>query len=158
MSKRLPEACRQIDVGVLLDAFVRSRNYVPHGAHRVRSREELPLALQFHTRQADEMVWRAWSEGASIWFVKAKVVSCEDAAGLQITFFDADGCRDSSGVWIWLQDRRRLSASARSSADPGTTDGIGRQRCGDQAMVPRLGTRTACAGGSDSGQRQVWQS
>ena len=117
MSKRLPVACRPIDVGALLDASVRSRRYVPHDARRIRSREELPLALQFHTRQVDSVVWRAWSDGSRIWFVKAKPVSCEDAAGLQLTFFDIDGHLDSSGVWISLQDRPQLRASARSAAE-----------------------------------------
>ena len=103
MSTRLLVICRQIDVGVLLDAFVRSRDYVPHDAHRIRSREELPLALQSHARQADSVVWRAWSDGSRIRFVKAKPVSCEDAAGLQVTFFDVDGHSDRSGAWIWLR-------------------------------------------------------
>ena len=104
MSMRLLAICRQMDVGVLLDAFVRSRNYVPHDARRIRSREELPLALQSHTRQI-RVVWRAWSDGSRIWFVKAKPVSCEDAVGLQVTFFDMDGRLASSGVWIWLAHR-----------------------------------------------------
>jgi len=112
MSKRLPAICSRIDVGVLLDAFVRSRHYVPHDARRIRSREDLPVALQSHTRQVDSVVWRAWSDGSRIWFVKAKLVSCEDAAGLQIMFLDVDGHLDSSGMWIWLQDRQLLRASA----------------------------------------------
>ena len=115
MSKRLPVVCRQIDVGVLLDAFVRSRRYVPHDARRIRSREELPLALRSHTH-VDNVVWRAWSDGSSIWFVKAKPVSCEDAAGLQVTFVDIDGCLDISGAWISLRDRPLLRASERSAA------------------------------------------
>ena len=70
MSKRLPAFCRQMDVGALLDAFVRSRHYVPHDAHRIRSREELPPALQSHTRRVDGVIWRAWGDGSRIWFVK----------------------------------------------------------------------------------------
>jgi hypothetical protein len=106
-----------MDVGVLLEAFVRSRHYVPHDARCIRSREELPPALRSHARQAGDVAWRAWSDGSSVWFVKAKPVSCEDAAGLQVTFVDTDGCSDTSGVWISLRDRPLLRASERTAAE-----------------------------------------
>ena len=117
MSKRLPVVCRQMDVGVLLEAFVRSRHYVPHDARRIRSREQLPLALRSHARQVDNVVWRAWSDGSSVWFVKAKPVSCEEAAGLQVTFVDTDGCSDTSGVWISLWDRPLPRPPERATAE-----------------------------------------
>lgn len=113
MSTKLPAICREMDVGVLLDAFVLSRNYIPQGAQHVRSREELPLALQPHTRRVDSGIWRAWKYDSHIRFVKAKPVACEEAAGLQIVFFDVDGRLDGSRIWIWLQDRPLLRASAQ---------------------------------------------
>lgn len=95
----------QADVGALLESFVRSRHYVPPGARRIRSREELPLALQSHTQEVDSAVWRAWQDGSRIWFVKAKPVSCEYTASLQVMFFDMDGRLAGSGAWIWLAHR-----------------------------------------------------
>ena len=105
MNKRRSAISRRVDVGVLLDSFVRSLHYVPPGARRIRSQEELPLALQSHTKQVDGVVWRAWDDGTHIWFVKAKAVSCEATAGLQVMFFDMDGRLAGSGVWIWLKHR-----------------------------------------------------
>ena len=102
MNKRRPLILDQIDVGALLEAFVRSRHYVPSGARRIRSQEHLPLALQSHV---DSVVWRAWEDGSRIWFVKAKPVSCEQATGLEVMFFDMDGRLAGSGVWIWLATR-----------------------------------------------------
>lgn len=96
---------RQADIGALLDVLVRSRHYVPPGARRIRSQEELPLSLQSHTKGVDDSVWRAWSDDKRIWFVTARAAACEDAAGLQVMFFDMDGRLASSGVWIWLAHR-----------------------------------------------------
>ena len=103
MNKKRSVISRRKDVGVLLDSFVRSRHYVPPGARRIRSQEELPLALQSHTQQVDGVVWRAWDDGRHISFVKAKAASCAAAAGLQVMFFDMDGRLAGSGVWIWLK-------------------------------------------------------
>jgi hypothetical protein len=102
MSKRPPLIHGQIDVGALLEAFVRSRHYVPPGARRIRSQEGLPLSLQCHI---DSMAWRAWEDGSRIWFVKAEPVSDEQAAGLQVIFFDMDGRVVGSGSWMWYADR-----------------------------------------------------
>ena len=95
----------QADIGALLDSLVRSRHYVPPGTRRIRSRENLPLALQSHTQQVDGEVWRAWENGKRIWFVKAKPASCVDVTALRVMFFDMDGRLASSGVWIWLAHR-----------------------------------------------------
>lgn len=99
------QSVMQIDTGAILESLVRSRHYVPPGAPRIHTREELPLALQSHTHEVDSMIWRAWHDGRRIWFVKAKPVRCEDAAGLQVLFFDMDGRLASSGVWIWVAHR-----------------------------------------------------
>lgn len=147
MSKILPAVYRQIDIGALLDAFVRSRRCVPHDAHCIRSREELPLAFQSHTDEVDSTVWRAWSDGSRIWFVKAKQMSCKGAAGLQVRFFELDGRVDGSGVWIWLQDRPLPRASARSATELITTDSAELRRHRARPEGQRRGARTACSGG-----------
>lgn len=98
MSKRRPLIHGQIDVGALLEAFVRSRHYVPAGSRRIRSQEDLPLSLQHHI---DSTVWRAWEDGNRIWFVKAKAVSYDRATGLNVMFFDMDGRLVGSGSWTW---------------------------------------------------------
>lgn len=148
MNMRLLTIWRQIGLEALLDALVRSRAYVPNEARRVRSREELPVALQFHTLQDDGVVWRAWSDGSRIWFVKAHPASCKDAAGLQVTFFDVDGRLDRCGVWIWLQDRPLLHESARWDAESVTSDSAELPRHCTQGR--RWGARAPCAGRSGS--------
>jgi len=105
MNKRRAAVSRRVEVGTLLDSFLRSRHYVPPDARRIRSQEELPLALQSHTQQVDGVAWRAWDDGKRILFVKARRASCEAAAGLQVMFFDMDARLAGSGIWIWLKDR-----------------------------------------------------
>lgn len=92
---------RRINLGALLEAFVQSRRYVPPGARHIRSEEELPLALRVHTRKSHDGVWRAWNDGSRVWFVKAKPLSGEPAAALQMMFFDMDGRLTSSRIWSW---------------------------------------------------------
>ena len=101
MSKLRSVISRQADIGALLDSLVRSRHYVPPGARRIRSQEELPLALRSHIIEGDGGVWRAWDDGGHIWFVKAKPVSWESATALQMTFLDVDGRVASSRIWSW---------------------------------------------------------
>lgn len=155
MRKILPAVSREIDVGVLLDAFVRSRRYVPHDAHRIRSRDELPLALQFHTRQGGSVVWRAWSDGSRVWFVKAKPVSCEDVAGLQVTFVHMDGGLDGPGVWIWLREGPLLRALMRSAVEGIATDRVEPQRHPAWAGGHRRGCRSACSPGAGAARRRL---
>lgn len=105
MSKIRSVISGQADIRALLDSLVRSRHYVPPGTRRIRSRENLPLALQSHTQQVDGEVWRAWENGKRIWFVKAKPASCVDVTALRVMFFDMDGRLACSGVWTWLAHR-----------------------------------------------------
>lgn len=102
MNKRRSVISQRIDLGALLEAFVQSRHYVPPGARHIRAQEELPPALRSHVEGIDGGVWRAWDDGGHIWFVKAKPVSWESAAALQMMFFDVDGSVASSRIWSWV--------------------------------------------------------
>src|SRR5690242_7470935 len=93
---------QRMDLGALLEAFVQSRHYVPPGARHIRSQAELPRALRSHTRETDGGVWRAWDDGAQVWFVKAKPVSWESAAALQMMFLDVDGRVTNALIWSWV--------------------------------------------------------
>jgi hypothetical protein len=103
MNKTQSLTSRRMDVGTLLDSFIWSGRYVPPGARRIRSQDELPLPLQSHAQQFYNVVWRAWDDGQHIWFVKAKVASCESGAGLRVMFLNMDGHLIRSGLWVWLK-------------------------------------------------------
>ena len=94
------------DVERLLNSLFRSLHYVPPGARRIRSPEELPLSLQRLTQQQrGPVVWRAWGNGTRIWFVTAKAVRRERSPGLLVIFFDVDGREACTGVWVQFSRR-----------------------------------------------------
>jgi hypothetical protein len=62
-----PNQCEE-----LVDACVRGRNMVPHGAVRMTSLSELSIPLRRRARKnalPESAVWLAWGDAGAIWFV-----------------------------------------------------------------------------------------
>jgi hypothetical protein len=121
--KRVIRYRDQIRLRMLLRSFTRSHGYVPSCARRIRSADELPLALQSHTHQVKGLLWRAWVDGTRVWFVLAGLANGttpKDRVGLQLMFFDMDGRLAATGVWIrtkrrgWLLHTPRVPATLRA--------------------------------------------
>jgi hypothetical protein len=106
----LRHAPQRAQVDPLLDSFILSQQYVPDTARPVRFRDELPLRLQLCARRVGHGVWRAWTDGLSIWFVVAKLmpeVSREvNRHALHVSFIDMDGRIASCAVWTLSSDGR----------------------------------------------------
>jgi len=66
-STQKPNHCEQ-----LVDACVRGRTMVPHGAVRMTSLSELSIPLRRLARKdalAESSVWLAWADAGDMWFV-----------------------------------------------------------------------------------------
>ncbi len=88
----------------LLERFALETQYVPPHARLVDDLRELPLALEGRaTGCGSEAAWRAWTDGARIWFITGRLswwpIESHSRPTLHLLFFDDSGDLVSSGVW-----------------------------------------------------------
>lgn len=138
-----PAADARSAVGLMIESFVRQQRYLPDGARPIGCATDLPPRLQVHARDRGLVTaWRAWAEGARLWFVIGRLSGsygeASDLLCLEVLFFGADGEAVAAGAWALQPDggsalRRvieptafwqRTEASGRwlSPAGPGGSD------------------------------------
>lgn len=88
----------------LLDSFARQRRYVPERATPINAADELPERLRRLTGAIrPPAAWRAWSEGARVWFVIGRAAKCprghSTATALDLLFLSQDGEAVAAGTW-----------------------------------------------------------
>jgi hypothetical protein len=87
-----------------LDALLAARWPAAKSKRRIRSPADLPLALaQYTKRLLPNERWRAYTDGAQVWFVMAHRAppGSDDPAAvtLELHFFATDGTLCASGIW-----------------------------------------------------------
>ncbi len=87
-----------------IDAFVEETRYVPAGARRAQSPEELSPRLEHWVAcMAEPSAWRAWLDGARGWFVEGRLadesVVETDQPTVHLIFRDHDARSVAAGVW-----------------------------------------------------------
>lgn len=93
-------------VELLAEQFAACTHYIPHAAHRVRTPDDLPPALEriAMCAQRSARTWLAWTAEPRTWFLvaeraKASGRACR-APALRMFFYDADGQPVASGTWV----------------------------------------------------------
>jgi hypothetical protein len=87
-----------------LDALLAARWPTARSKRRIGSPAELPLALaQYTKRLLPNELWRAYTDGAQVWFVMAHKAPPESdnptAVTLELHFFETDGTLCASSIW-----------------------------------------------------------
>ena len=91
---------QETSLDALLESLVTSLHYVPIGARKVSSGEELPLRLRARIVEPHRGSWKAWLYGEHVWFVCARRISGDRESKVLVEFFDIDGRSVCKGIWV----------------------------------------------------------
>ena len=91
-----------------LDALLYARWLPGRWVQRIWMLSDLPPCLEQRARSiSSDAIWRAYTDGARIWFaVAAAAVSTygRSAVALEVLFFESDGALCSGGLWRCQSD------------------------------------------------------